>query len=152
MGPAASSAVGSGRWAMMHDLRRLPVEVRPDRTLRVKIIDACGLACTFCHNEGTPVSSDNAGRQAGQFTGTPGSSGRVSIYLATNGASFLPARKHELPSPQKAASQVMSDIGVWSPQSSRAISRMKSRDRSGDRDNSSNRSSCARYFASCASA
>jgi len=74
------------------EIRHLPVEIRPDRTLRVKIIDACGLACTFCHNEGTPVSTDNAGRQTGQFAGTPGKSGRVSIYLATNGASFLAAR------------------------------------------------------------
>ncbi|MFE6775513.1 radical SAM protein [Streptomyces sp. NPDC057702] len=70
----------------------LPVTVVPDRTLRVKIIDACGLACTFCHNEGTPVTSDNLGREAGQFTGTPGASGRVSIYLATNEASFLSDR------------------------------------------------------------
>ncbi|MFH8559109.1 radical SAM protein [Streptomyces celluloflavus] len=76
----------------MHDLRNLPVEVRPDRTLRVKIIDACGLACSFCHNEGTPVATDNAGRSAGEFTGTPGRSGRVSIYLKTNGTNFLPAR------------------------------------------------------------
>ncbi|MFG2226950.1 radical SAM protein [Streptomyces sp. NPDC048644] len=76
----------------MHDPRNLPVEVRPDRTLRVKIIDACGLACSFCHNEGTPVTTDNAERSAGAFTGTPGRSGRVSIYVKTNGASFLPAR------------------------------------------------------------
>jgi cyclic pyranopterin phosphate synthase len=76
----------------MEDTRHLPVEVRPDRTLRVKVIDACGLACTFCHNEGTPVAADNAGREAGRFSGTPGASGRVSIYLAANGAAFLPRR------------------------------------------------------------
>ncbi|MCL6297404.1 radical SAM protein [Streptomyces kronopolitis] len=76
----------------MHDTRNLPVEVRPDRTLRVKIIDACGLACSFCHNEGTPVATDNRDREPGRFTGTPGPSGRVSIYLKTNGADFLPAR------------------------------------------------------------
>ncbi|CAM5741175.1 putative molybdenum cofactor biosynthesis protein A [Streptomyces afghaniensis 772] len=63
----------------MHDLSDVPVEVKPDRTLRVKIIDACGLACSFCHNEGTPVAA-------------PGSTGRVSLYLRTNGADFLPAR------------------------------------------------------------
>ncbi|MEV3967702.1 radical SAM protein [Streptomyces sp. NPDC050698] len=63
----------------MHDLSDVPVEVKPDRTLRVKIIDACGLACSFCHNEGTPVAA-------------PGRSGRVSIYLRTNGADFLPTR------------------------------------------------------------
>ncbi|MEU3216466.1 radical SAM protein [Streptomyces sp. NPDC006971] len=76
----------------MDNLSNLPVEVRPDRTLRVKIIDACGLACSFCHNEGTPVATDNAHRPADQFTGIPGRSGRVSIYLRTNGADFLPAR------------------------------------------------------------
>ncbi|MEU0074790.1 radical SAM protein [Streptomyces sp. NPDC006332] len=63
----------------MHDLTDVPVEVKPDRTRRVKIIDACGLACNFCHNEGTPVAA-------------PGRTGRVSIYLRTNGADFLPAR------------------------------------------------------------
>lgn len=76
----------------MHDQEHLPVEVNPDRTLRVKIIDACGLACSFCHNEGTPVTTDNTGRSAAEFIGTPGRSGRVSIYLKTNGADFLPAR------------------------------------------------------------
>src|SRR5215218_8662071 len=76
----------------MRDAPEVPVTVLPDRTLRVKIIDACGLACTFCHNEGTPVATDNADRQAAEFTGTAGRSGRVSIYLRTNGADFLPAR------------------------------------------------------------
>lgn len=76
----------------MRDFTTLPVEVRPDRTLRVKIIDACGLACSFCHNEGTPVATDNTSRTADEFTGTPGRSGRVSIYLQTNSADFLPAR------------------------------------------------------------
>lgn len=68
----------------------LPVHVQRDRTLRVKIIDACGMTCTFCHNEGTPVVADNLGRQPGTLIDR-GRSGRVSIYLATNGARFLPA-------------------------------------------------------------
>jgi molybdenum cofactor biosynthesis enzyme MoaA len=68
----------------------LPVHVQYDRTLRVKIIDACGMACTFCHNEGTPVVADNLGCAPGRLTGQ-GRSGRVSIYLGTNGARFLPA-------------------------------------------------------------
>ncbi|MFE1479914.1 MULTISPECIES: radical SAM protein [Streptomyces griseus group] len=72
-----------------HDLP-VPVTVVADRTLRVKVIDACGLACTFCHNEGTPVASDNRSRPASEFTGTPGRTGRVSLYLSTNGAGFLP--------------------------------------------------------------
>jgi GTP 3',8-cyclase len=68
----------------------IPVHVNHDRTLRVKIIDACGMACTFCHNEGTPVVADNLGTAGGAMTGS-GRSGRVSIYLGTNGARFLPA-------------------------------------------------------------
>lgn len=58
-----------------------PVYVHQDRTLRVKIIDACGMTCTFCHNEGTPVATDR-GRDT---------SARVSIYRATNGVNFQPA-------------------------------------------------------------
>lgn len=65
----------------------LPVHISRDRTLRVKILDACGMTCTFCHNEGTPVAADN---RSGVFTAT-GRSGRVSIYLGSNGATFVPA-------------------------------------------------------------
>lgn len=68
----------------------IPVHVDTDTTLRVKIVDACGLTCTFCHNEGTPVAVDNRKQPLGEFT-TAGASGRVSIYAATNGAGFLPA-------------------------------------------------------------
>ncbi|WP_024877329.1 radical SAM protein [Saccharomonospora piscinae] len=67
-----------------------PVHVDTDTTLRVKIVDACGLTCTFCHNEGTPVAVDNRTQQLGEFT-SAGPSGRVSIYAATNGAGFVPA-------------------------------------------------------------
>ncbi|MEW1722200.1 radical SAM protein [Streptomyces sp. NPDC093109] len=77
---------------MTYDAHRIPVTVVPDRTLRVKVIDACGLACTFCHNEGTPVAADNLGRTAAEFTGGPGRTGRVSLYLRTNRAAFLPRR------------------------------------------------------------
>src|SRR5207248_1685370 len=66
------------------------VHVEKDTTLRVKIHDACGLTCTFCHNEGTPVAVDNRRRPLGDLT-TAGPSGRVSIYAASNGATFLPA-------------------------------------------------------------
>ncbi|MBD0712313.1 molybdenum cofactor biosynthesis enzyme [Streptomyces sp. CBMA291] len=61
-----------------------------DRTLRIKVIDACGMTCTFCHNEGTPVTSDNHADHVGEFVAA-GRSGRVSIYLATNGARFITA-------------------------------------------------------------
>ncbi|KPI20259.1 hypothetical protein OK074_7601 [Actinobacteria bacterium OK074] len=75
-----------------NDVTGLPVSVVPDRTARVKIIGARGPACGFCHNEGTPVAGDNTGRRPGEFTGTPGKTGRVSVYLRTNGADFLPGR------------------------------------------------------------
>jgi molybdenum cofactor biosynthesis enzyme MoaA len=67
----------------------VPTYVHTDRTLRVKIIDGCGMTCTFCHNEGTPVVADNVRAESDYVSG--GRSGRVSIYLATNGARFLPA-------------------------------------------------------------
>lgn len=67
----------------------IPTVVHSDRTLRLKVIDSCGLTCTFCHNEGTPVVTDNARADGNYFSG--GASGRVSIYLATNGAAFLPS-------------------------------------------------------------
>ncbi|MFV2197458.1 radical SAM protein [Nocardiopsis sp. LOL_012] len=68
----------------------LPTHIDTDTTLRVKILDACGMTCTFCHNEGTPVVVDNRRSGPGPFL-TAGSSGRTSIYAATNGSSFLPA-------------------------------------------------------------
>lgn len=82
--PATRPALGAVR------ADGLPVHVRYDRTLRVKIIDACGMTCTFCHNEGTPVVADNLGRALDGLT-AEGRSGRVSIYLGSNGARFLPA-------------------------------------------------------------
>jgi cyclic pyranopterin phosphate synthase len=68
----------------------VPTYIGTDTTLRVKILDACGMTCTFCHNEGTPVVVDNRNRGPGPFTAS-GTSGRMSIYSATNGSAFLPA-------------------------------------------------------------
>jgi cyclic pyranopterin phosphate synthase len=68
----------------------VPITVTTDRTLRVKVIDSCGMTCTFCHNEGTPVTVDNRSRTPGLFADS-GRSGRTSLYLATNGARFLSA-------------------------------------------------------------
>ncbi|MBZ6081325.1 radical SAM protein [Streptomyces olivaceus] len=75
----------------MHVPTSVPIEIRPDHTVRIKIIDSCGMACTFCHNEGTPVTVDNLKATPGAYVGTPGKTGRVSIYLKTNGAQFLAA-------------------------------------------------------------
>lgn len=55
-----------------------PMNVTEDRSLRVKATDICGLTCTFCHNEGTPVN--DAQRD----------SGRVSVFQIDNGVSFHP--------------------------------------------------------------
>jgi cyclic pyranopterin phosphate synthase len=68
----------------------LPLVVEKDTTLRIKIHDPCGFTCTFCHNEGTPVTGDNRRRPVGDFL-SAGPSGRMSIYAKTNGATFLPA-------------------------------------------------------------
>lgn len=68
----------------------IPVHVEKDTTARVKVHDPCGLTCNFCHNEGTPVVADNLRRLLGDFTAA-GPSGRVSIYAASNGATFIPA-------------------------------------------------------------
>nr|WP_281243676.1 radical SAM protein [Actinopolyspora alba] len=74
----------------MSDLAaNVPTYVNKDATLRIKVVDACGMTCTFCHNEGTPVVADNRRRASGEFV-TAGKSGRVSIYVASNGANFLP--------------------------------------------------------------
>lgn len=73
--------------------RGIPVHVGTDRTLRVKIIDACGMTCTFCHNEGSPVAQDNRKRLPLAFTSS-GPSGRVSIYAESSGVSFLAAPVH----------------------------------------------------------
>lgn len=73
-----------------HADNALPIYLERDTTLRAKVIDACGMTCAFCHNEGTPVAADNRGRTQKSFVDT-GSSGRRSIYIPINGASFLPA-------------------------------------------------------------
>lgn len=84
------SAVKAASVPLPMDPTGIPVHVQKDTTLRVKIHDPCGLTCTFCHNEGTPVAADNHRRSAGGFA-TAGPSGRMSIYAATNGVTFLPA-------------------------------------------------------------
>ncbi len=37
--------------------RSIPVSIGLDETARLKITDSCGMACVFCHNEGTPVAA-----------------------------------------------------------------------------------------------
>jgi len=68
-----------------------PVEVMRDLSLRAKIIDSCGLTCTFCHNEGTPVAVDNPSGEIA-IRGITGRSGRISVFSADNGVDFIPGR------------------------------------------------------------
>jgi molybdenum cofactor biosynthesis enzyme MoaA len=77
----------------MSIITALPTNIGTDHTLRVKIIDACGMTCTFCHNEGTPVTADNLGRKQGSFVPFE-RTGRVSIYTPGNGAKFLAVPVH----------------------------------------------------------
>lgn len=58
--------------------RSLEPTISVDDTIRVKLLDRCGMTCTFCHNEGTPVKS-KTGFQAL----------RVSIYADSNGIPFV---------------------------------------------------------------
>jgi GTP 3',8-cyclase len=74
---------------IQHELA-LPVKVRRDTSLRPKIIDSCGLTCTFCHNEGTPVAADNRKAVPVNFISRDGRSGRVSVFVEQNGVTFIP--------------------------------------------------------------
>jgi cyclic pyranopterin phosphate synthase len=69
--------------------KEIPTYISKDRTLRIKILDSCGMTCTFCHNEGTPVAVDNMHNHSSNWE-TQGRSGRTSIYASTNGVSFRP--------------------------------------------------------------
>jgi cyclic pyranopterin phosphate synthase len=69
---------------------KIPSFLDQDRTLRIKILDACGMTCTFCHNEGTPVSVDNRFTSSGDWN-SQGASGRTSIYVKSNGVNFRSA-------------------------------------------------------------
>lgn len=73
-----------GAFEPYEDLIRQEQALEPtitvDDTLRVKVLDRCGMTCNFCHNEGTPVMS-KVGFQAL----------RVSIYSKSNRIPFNPA-------------------------------------------------------------
>lgn len=69
--------------------REVPVTVGMDVSLRPKILDQCGMTCTFCHNEGTPV----AGSRQGSNVTLPNPEyrgGRVSVFEEYNGVNFVP--------------------------------------------------------------
>ena len=68
--------------------RQIPVTVGIDSSLRPKILDACGMTCVFCHNEGTPVA--NAYNGSLLLPNPTYQGGRVSVFEESNGANFLP--------------------------------------------------------------
>lgn len=69
--------------------QNVPVVAGVDTSLRAKVIDACGMTCVFCHNEGTPVAADARATEL-NVTHTAASSGRVSVFTDMNGVSFVP--------------------------------------------------------------
>jgi cyclic pyranopterin phosphate synthase len=83
-----------------------PVNVAIDTSLRLKVLDQCGMACTFCHNEGTPVTVDNINKDKNLFT-PAGKSNRVSIYLGTNGVDFVSG----MVKPDEAFSSALETLG-----------------------------------------
>ncbi len=70
--------------------RSVPVKVGIDNSIRPKIIDACGMTCTFCHNEGTPVAG--AVDRATLLPLPTYTGGRVSVFQETNGVDFVPGQ------------------------------------------------------------
>lgn len=83
--PELLSPEAQGLWERENTV---PVLIGEDRSLRPKILDACGMTCVFCHNEGTPVAAEARNNGNGVAAGI----GRVSIYAASNGVNFLPGR------------------------------------------------------------
>lgn len=82
--PLTEQAVEGGESELFQPYQELIAEeqaiaptITVDDTIRVKVLDRCGMTCNFCHNEGTPVMS-GVGFQAL----------RVSIYAPTNGVGF----------------------------------------------------------------
>jgi len=71
LSPAAAELVGREG--------EIPVVIEDDSNLRAKITDTCGMTCTFCHNEGTPVAVALRGI----------TTQRSSIFSETNGVNFM---------------------------------------------------------------
>lgn len=68
--------------------RSIPVSIGLDETARLKITDSCGMACVFCHNEGTPVAAAYHGDISSPNFSYMG--GRVSVFEHSNGVNFIP--------------------------------------------------------------
>jgi molybdenum cofactor biosynthesis enzyme MoaA len=81
------SVLSEGAKDLWQKENEIPVHISEDNSLRPKILDACGMTCVFCHNEGTPVVTEELQKKK-----LKPSLGRVSIYAGTNGVNFLPGR------------------------------------------------------------
>lgn len=79
--PSQLSTAARELWEMEN---KVPALVKRDASLRAKIIDSCGMTCTFCHNEGTPVAASSPSHW--------GNASRVSIFADTNMVDFMPGR------------------------------------------------------------
>ena len=62
--------------------RAIPVTISIDEGIRPKIIDSCGMTCSFCHNEGTSVAS--AYSKTTLLPNPRYRGGRVPIFEKTN--------------------------------------------------------------------
>ncbi len=91
--------------------REVPVIIGMDTSLRPKILDSCGMTCTFCHNEGTPV----AGTRLNGDILLPNPryhGGRVSVFEDTNGVNFVPGTMQADETFAQSLSMMRESLGV----------------------------------------
>ncbi|MCL2037730.1 radical SAM protein [Candidatus Saccharibacteria bacterium] len=81
--------------------KEIPVRIEEDRGLRAKITDKCGMTCTFCHNEGTPVAVALRGI----------TTQRSSVFSGINGVDFMPGQMQPDESFRYALSSMRRSIG-----------------------------------------
>ncbi|HIA91690.1 TPA: radical SAM protein [Candidatus Saccharibacteria bacterium] len=104
--------IEAGVLSLIESEKGIPTEVTRDLSLRAKIIDSCGLTCTFCHNEGTPVAIDNPSGVIA-IRGIGGKSSRSSVFSATNMVNFLPGRMEATdPDFIRALSSLRGELGL----------------------------------------
>lgn len=90
--PATAEIVDSSDFSviaqgLVEEEKNIPVIVGVDQSIRPKVLDTCGMSCTFCHNEGTPVAAAKVSLGIPNFRYK---GGRVSVFEKMNGVDFLP--------------------------------------------------------------
>lgn len=90
--------------------RSIPVAIDIDEGIRPKIIDACGMTCNFCHNEGTPVAS--AYIRELPLPNPRYNGGRVSIFQGINNVSFIPGTMQPDDSFLRSLQKVRQSLGI----------------------------------------